>query len=683
MNTRKTEVIEDLHGTRVADPYRWLEDGDSSEVKTWTAAQNARTRQEIDAIPGGARLRAQIRGLLEVGFVSAPAIRTTRGGARRYFHTKREGAQNQPILYVRDGAFGAPRVLIDAALLSADGTTALDWWYPSWDGALCAWGQSESGSEESTLFVRDVDTGADLPDQIRHTMHASVAWLPDGSGFYYSRYPAPGSVPPGDEQYYAKLFFHRLGEDPSRDREVFGQGRAKTDIPSVDLSPNGRWLVTRVHEGWDKSEIYVRDRAAGEESPWVAVATGSRALFDPIPRDDRLYVLTNEGAARYRLMVADYAAPTRDKWTCVLPEDADVLDGVAILADTIVATYMHEASTRIERFTRSGVSLGPIPLPALGSAGVSGAWDGDEAFVNFTSFVAPYEVTRFDLRTGASEPWDRVGVGFVAPAVEVSLLHAVSKDGTRVPMFVVRKPGAAPAPGAAVLYGYGGFNVNQTPAFSARALLTVERGGVWVTAVLRGGGEFGEEWHRAGMLEQKQNVFDDFIACAEELVRRNITSPDRLGVMGGSNGGLLVAAVVTQRPELFRVGLALVPLTDMLRYHRFRIGKLWIPEYGSADDAASFPYLRAYSPYHCVVDGTQYPAMLFATAESDSRVDPMHARKMSARMQEAQSAAADRPILLRVESKAGHGQGKPVTKLVEELADELLFMFGALGLSTE
>ncbi len=683
--------MDDFHGTKVHDPYRWLEDADATEVRAWTEGQNARTRAWLDRTKAP-RLRARIRQMLEIGFCAAPAIRTTKSGARRYFHARREGGQNQPLLYVRDGVGGEDRVLMDPSSLSTDGTTALDWWFPSWDGALLAWGKSEGGSEESTLYLRGVETGEDLAVAIPHTQHASLAWLRDGTGFYYSRYPAPGEVPDGDEKYFCKLFLHRLGQDPKDDTYVFGDGREKTDIPSVYLSPDGRWLVARVHMGWDRSELFVRDAAAGASAPWMPVpfATARHALFEPIPRSDRLYVLTNDGAPRYRLTAIEWGAiadvfarpPGREgaiESRTILAEGADVLEDVAIVGDTIFAAYLHDASTRIDRFTKDGAPDGSVGLPALGSASITGAWDGDEAFVNYTSFVTPFEVSRVDLATGAVAPWDRVRGSHVGD-VCVSLLYATSKDGTKVPMFVVHAPGAlAKKDNPVLLYGYGGFNVNQTPAFSARALLTVERGGIWVAAVLRGGGELGENWHRAGMRENKQNVFDDFIACAEELVRRGVTRPDRLCVMGGSNGGLLVAAAVTQRPDLFAAGLSLVPLTDMLRYHRFRIGKLWIPEYGCADVAADFPFLHAYSPYHHVKDGTAYPAMLFATAESDSRVDPMHARKMAARMQEAQADAA-RPILLRVESKAGHGQGKPVSKLVDELADEAIFAFQAIGI---
>jgi prolyl oligopeptidase len=689
--TKKLDVTDDLHGTRVADPYRWLEEANAPDVRAWTDQQNAHTRKVLDALAGREALRGEVKDLLQIGYVGAPAIRTSKLGTNRYFHTKREGAQNQPTLYVRDGVSSKDRVLLDASALSEDGTTALDWWFPSRDGALLAWGRSDSGSEESTLFVRDVATGKDLPDRIEHTRHASVAWLPDGKSFYYSRYPEAGSVPPGDEKYFSKIFLHVLGQDGKTDKLVFGDGREKTDTPIVAISPDGRWLVVRVHMGWDKSEVWIKDLSKGDAAAatgWVAVAKDAQAIFEPIPRSDKLFIQTNDGAPRYKLYAVDYDKPQRAAWKEVLPEGQDVLDDVTILKSEIVTTYMHEASTRIERFGLDGKSHGAISLPSIGTATVTGAWDGEEAFVSFTSYVVPAQIHRVDLRARAPgaapsklEPWEKVGAKFQASDIEVERLFAVSKDGTRVPMFVISKKGTKrDGKNPTILYGYGGFNVNQTPGFSARALASVSRGAVWVTAILRGGGELGEDWHKAGMLEKKQNVFDDFIACAEAVVSEKITSSDRLGVIGGSNGGLLVAAAVTQRPDLFRAGLSLVPLTDMVRYHRFRIAKLWIPEYGDPDKAADFKFLYAYSPYHRVRDGERYPSMLFTTAESDSRVDPMHARKMTARMQEAQGDAS-RPILIRVETKAGHGAGKPVSKLADELADELAFLLHELGAS--
>jgi prolyl oligopeptidase len=683
VTTRKDDLVEVLHGVAVPDPYRWLEDGESPEVRAWDEAQTARTHAWLGRVPGQDTLRTRIRELLSVGQVGAPVARTTGQGTRRYFHVRREGAQEQPALYVRDGVDGAPRVLVDPAPLSADGTTTIDWWAVSRDGARVAWGLSEAGSEESTLRVRDVAAGEDLPDRIPHTRHATVAWMADGGSFYYTRYPAPGDVPPGDEKYFCRVYRHTVGDDPARDPCVFGEGRDKLDVPSVLVSPDGRWLVVRVHMGWQKSEIWLRDLAT-PGAPWIAVARGVEALYEPVPLDDVLYVMTNEGAPRYRLFEVDYRSPGREGWKEILPEGADVLTDVAAVGGAkrvLVAAYLHEASARIERFAPDGTALGPIPLPVLGTAALAGAWDGDEVFVELTSFASPWQVLRFDVATGATTTWDRVGASLAPLDVRVSMLYATSKDGTRVPMFVVEKAGTArDGNRPTVLYGYGGFNIAQTPGFSVRTLTTVERGGVWVVALLRGGGEFGEDWHRAGMLDKKQNVFDDLYACVEELVRARVTRPERLAVAGGSNGGLLVATAITQRPELFRAALCLVPLADMLRYHRFRIGRLWTAEYGDPDAPDAFAWLHAYSPYHRAADGTHYPSVLFGTAESDSRVDPMHARKMAARLQEAQ-ADASRPILLRVESRAGHGQGKPVAKLVEELGDELAFLFHELGMT--
>jgi len=687
VKTRKEDRLEVLHGVAVADPYRWLEDGDSPEVRAWDEAQTAATEAWLAKVPGREALRGRVRELLSVGYAGVPAVRTSREGTRRYFHMRREGAQEQAALCVRDGVDGIDRVLIDPSPLSADGTTAIDWWAASPDGSRVAWGVSEAGSEESTLRIRDVATGVDLPDRIPHTRHATVAWLPDGETFFYTRYPVPGEVPPGDEKYFCRVYHHTLGDDWIADAPVFGERRDKLDVPSVLLSPGGRWLVVRVHMGWQKSEVWLRDLAKVGSPPgghpWVAVATGVEALYEPNPLDDVLYVMSNDGAPRYRLFEVDYHAPERAKWKVVLPETADVLSDVVPVGGPsriLVASYLREASARIERFDRDGAHLGAVGLPVLGSAAIGGAWDGEEAFVEFTSFATPWRVLRFDPGTGRTTTWDQVGQGLSLDDLQVSMLYATSRDGTRIPMFVVESAGA-PRDGQrpAVLYGYGGFNIALTPSFSARTLATVERGGAWAVALLRGGGELGEDWHRGGMLERKQNVFDDLFACAEELVRAQVTCPGRLGVVGGSNGGLLVAAAITQRPELFRAGLSLVPLADMLRYHRFRIGGLWTAEYGDPDDPAAFAWLHAYSPYHRVRAGVAYPAVLFTTAESDSRVDPMHARKMAARLQEAQ-ADPSRPILLRVESRAGHGAGKPVAKLVVELGAELTFLFHELGM---
>lgn len=674
--TRTGDTEDTYHGTMVRDPYRWLEDGESEDVRKWTEAQNAHTRSVLSKISGRASLNQSISSILSVGFASAPTARGP-AKARRYFHTRRTGAQNQPVLYVREG--GKDRVLLDPSQLSQDGTTSLDWWFPSSDGKLLAWGSSESGSEESTLHVRDVAAGKDLADTISRTRHASVAWLKDGSAFYYTRYPVAGSVPAGDEKYGSKVFLHRLGTPEASDVLVFGDGREKTDTPIVSISPDSRWLIVTVHMGWDRNELYVRDLSKKDE-PFVAVAKGERALYGATPVGDQLYIVTNDGAPKYRLFRVGLAkAGVRSEWKELLKEQTDVLDDVAFRGNELFATYLHDGASQVLRFGLDGKPKGEIKLPTLGTAHLVGSEDRQELFLTFTSFVVPQEA--YAVTSAGLKSWDSVSLGSSADGVTVSRKYATSKDGTRVPMFVVRgrkAPEGSIAP--TVLYGYGGFNVSQLPAFSPRVLATAMAGGVWTIALLRGGGEFGEGWHRAGMLASKQNVFDDFYACAETLIKEKVTDAEHLAAWGGSNGGLLVATAITQRPELFRAAASLVPLTDMLRYHHFRIAKLWIPEYGSSADADQFKTLAAYSPYHHVKEGTRYPSVMFTTAESDSRVDPMHARKMAARVQAAQKDPS-RPVLLRVESKAGHGAGKPITKLAEELTDELSFVLSELGLS--
>lgn len=676
VETRRESIVDNVHGVRVHDPYRWLEDGESAEVAAWTDAQNARTRRVLDETEGRDAIRKRLEELLSIGVVGSPAVRKTPKGDR-YFHIRREGSQNQPVLYVRDGLHDTDRVLVDPNQLSNDGTTALDWWMPSRDGRLIAYGLSESGDEESTLFVRNVDTGEDLKDKIPRTRFCSVAWLPDGKSFYYTRYPEKGTVPEGEERYHRAVFLHRLGDDPKDDVNVFGEGREMTDSPSVSISPDGRWLVVRVHQGWDKSEVYLKDLRA-KDSAWVPVATGVHALFDPEVRNDAIFLRTNDGAPRYRLFKIDPKKPSRSAWKEIVPESSDVISDFSVIGNEIVVTYMRDVASRIVRFSQDGKEKGEVSLPTLGSSqGASGRWDGDEIFYDFSSFAVPPTIHRLDLKTGKTEVWDKVEANIDESAYEVSRIRVRSKDGTMVPAFVVHKKGLVKnGRTPTVINAYGGFNISLLPTFSRASYLLLERGGILVVANLRGGGEYGESWHRAGMLESKQNVFDDAIAVAEKVIESGYTSPEHLGVMGGSNGGLLVGALVTQRPDLFRAAVCAVPLLDMVRYHRFLIAKLWIPEYGSSDNEEQFRWLYSYSPYHHVKEGTRYPAVLFTTAASDSRVDPLHARKMAAAMQHATSS--DRPILLRVETKAGHGAGKPVAKLVDELTDVYGFLMSQL-----
>jgi prolyl oligopeptidase len=676
--TRRDGVVETLFGHSVPDPYRWLEDGESEEVRRWTEEQNALTRRVLDRVPDRDKLRDRLAELLGIGTVTTPAVRKLSAGRNRYFYTRREGNQNQPVLHVRDGVRGKDEVLVDPNVLSADGTTALDWWWPSNDGRLLAFGLSQNGDEESTLYVRDVDKKEDLPDKIERTRFASIAWLPGGKSFYYTRHPKRGTVPDGEEAFHRTVYLHRLGDDPEKDAYVFGKGRKLTDWPGVEISPDGRWLVVSVHEEWTKNELYLKDLHDKKQATFTPLATGVDALFLPTVRNDVIYIRTNDGAPRYKLYAVDPRKPDRAKWREVIAEDQDVLDSVSVVGSDLIATYLADASSKIRRFSPSGLLKGEVELPTLGSSsGASGRWDGDEAFYDFSSFAVPPTIFRLDLRSGKSDVWEAIEAPIDPTAFEVERIRATSKDGTTVPVFVVHKKGISKdGRTPTLLTGYGGFDANIVPTFTRSSYLLLERGGVLAVANLRGGGEFGETWHKGGMREHKQNVFDDAVAAASELVAEQYTDPVHLAVMGGSNGGLLVGALITQRPSLFRAAVCSVPLLDMLRYHKFRMAKLWTTEYGSPDDPKEFEWLYAYSPYHHVRAGTQYPAVLFTTADSDSRVDPLHARKMTAAMQAA--TTSEHPVLLRVDTKAGHGAGKPKSKLVDELTDVYSFLFAEL-----
>jgi prolyl oligopeptidase len=670
---RTENVVDKLHGVAVADPYRWLEDGASDEVKAWVEKENALTRTVLDRVAGRDRIHHRLGELLEIGYLGTPVPR--RG---RLFNTARQGKENQPILYVRDRRGGAERVLLDPNELAADGSVALDWWYPSRDGKLVAYGLSKHGNEQSTLHVRDVDTGKDRPDVIERTRACSLAWLPDGSGFYYTRYPAGAGK--GEENYDRRVFLHRMGEEPAKDTEVFGEGRAREDWPNVTLSPDGRWLVVTVEQGWAKSEAYFKDRTQ-DTAKFVPLVEGVEALFSVIARNDRFYVHTNDGAPRYRVLRVDPLKPARADWKEIIPQGDDVLEGVSAVGNVLVGQYVHKTSARLRLFDRDGKQREEVTLPTLGSlTGVGAEWDGDEVFFGFQSFTVPQTVYRLPL-DGKAEQWEQVRADIDFAAYEVEQVSYRSKDGTPVTMFLAHKKGLKPdGKTPTLLYGYGGFNVSLTPSFSASRFLFLERGGLLAIANLRGGGEYGEDWHQAGMLGRKQNVFDDFIAAAELLIDKGYTDRDHLAIQGGSNGGLLIGAAVTQRPELFRAAVCQVPLLDMVRYHRFLIARLWVPEYGSAENEKDFRWLYAYSPYHHVKDGVRYPAVLLATAESDTRVDALHARKMAARLQAATASGADRPVLLRIEPKAGHGAGKPRALVLDELTDTWSFLFWQLGM---
>jgi prolyl oligopeptidase len=693
-------VADMFHGTRVVDSYRWLEHGSSPETQKWVEQEMAYTRGMLDRLAGRDAIHKRLTELLSIGSVTPPVI-----AGRHYFYMRREGMQNQPILYVREKAReglasgkddGPDRVLVDANQLAADGTIALDWFEPSENGKYVAYGTSLGGSEMSTLHIIETRTGTILPDTIERTRAASIAWKLDNSGFYYTRYPKKGEVPDGQEMYNRRVFYHSFGDDPDQDDQpIFGEGRDPEDWPSVNLSNDGRWLLISVSEGWTKSELFLMDLKKG--TPPTSVTTGKNFLYGAEVYNDKLYITTNEDASRYRVFVADAGNYDREAWKELIPQSDAVLQGVSVFGGKLFAQYEQNATSQLKIFDLEGKKLSDVHLPAIGTVfGSSGRWDRDEAFFGFQSFTIPPAIFRVELKplqfvSGKNSYdvianptlWTTVEAPSIDPSVyEVAQEWFKSKDGTRVPMFIVHKKGLQKnGKNPTLLTAYGGFNVSLTPEFKRQQYLWLEHGGIYAVANLRGGAEFGEDWHRAGMLDKKQNVFDDMIAAAEHLITEKYTDKNHLAIQGGSNGGLLMGAMITQRPDLFRAVICQVPLLDMLHYQDFQIAKLWIPEYGTSENAEQFKWLYAYSPYHRVKRGTEYPAILFMTADTDTRVDPMHAKKMDAEMQaEAKNGASRiRPILLRIESKAGHGAGKPVTKQIEEFTDIYSFLLWQLG----
>jgi len=665
-------VLDVLHGETIADPYRWLEDGEAPETRLWTDRQNELTESYLAAVPAREQIRRRLGELLSIGVLGTPT--PVRG---RYFYLRREGRQNHPVLYWRHGLDSADRVAVDPNALNEAGTTALDWYYPSEDGRLLAYGLSENGSEESVLHLLDVESGRHLPDRIPHMRAAALAWLPDASAFYYSRHPAQDEVPAGEEHYHRAIYMHRLGTDPADDPLVYRPAQ-KEYWPGVSLSPDGRWLLIEVARTFDQTDLYVRDLASA--GPLVPVAENLPATFEGEIAHGRLFIRTNLDAPTYRLYTADPEQPEREGWREIVgPRTDAVLESATVAGHRLALAYLERASSRLRLTDLEGRTVQEVPLPALGSLfGVAAEWDGQELFYGFSSYTVPPSVYRIDLSTGTSALWRRVEADIDPALFEVRQVSYASRDVTAVSMFLVHRAGL-PLNGDNPTYltGYGGFNISMTPSFSRSLLLWLEHGGVVAIPNIRGGGEYGEDWHQAGILASKQNSFDDFIGAAEWLIAQGYTRPERLAAAGGSNGGLRVGAALTQRPDLFRAVLVRVALLDMLRYHRFLIARLWIPEYGSADDPVQFRWLRDYSPYHRVREGVAYPAVLLATAESDTRVDPMHARKMAARLQAATST--DRPILLRLESRAGHGAGKPLSKVMDELSDSWTFVFSELG----
>ncbi len=671
--TNREPIADVLHGVRVADPYRWLEDAGREDVRAWMDAQDRVARTYLAVLPGRERFLRRITELAYVDAVGVPARRGT-----RYFYERRRKDLEKNVWYWRDGLGGDERVLLDPNTMSADGTLSIGVVAPSHDGAKVAYTIRERGGDAATLHVLDVASGTtSAVDVIPGAKYASPEWLPDGSGFYYTRLPQDPAIPVDQLPGHAEIRFHRLGAPPADDPLVHERTGDPSRFLGVSLSHDGRWLFAYVHRGWSAADIAVRDLAdpAGAFRPLVR---GEDALFGVVAWKDTFFIQTNLGAPFGRVYACEAArCGDRSAWREIIPERPGVtIESVQVIGGRLVVNSSRDVHGQVEVFGLDGTPQRRVALPGLGSvSSLSGEPDGDEAFFSFASFNTPTEVHRTSVADGASALWARAEIPVDPARIEVKQVWFTSPDGTRVPMFLVHAKGLDPQGGApTILTGYGGFAAGMEPAFSSTAVAWAEAGGVFAVANLRGGNEFGEGWHRAGMREQKQNVFDDFIAASEWLVAGGYTRPGRLAIYGGSNGGLLVGAAMVQRPELYRAVLCAVPLLDMVRFHLFGSGRTWTDEYGSAEDPALFPVLHAYSPYHRVAERTRYPALLMLSADNDDRVDPMHARKFVAALQHAQAAAPDdRPALLRVERDAGHGGADVRRKAVEQSADMLAF----------
>jgi prolyl oligopeptidase len=665
---RKSDVVDDYHGVRVADPYRWLEDAGNPETAAWVAAQNALTRSSLHG-PVRDGLIERLTRLYDFPRTNVPFKR-----GRRYFSTHNTGLQDQAVLYVREALEGPRRVLIDPNAMNAEGPVALTALSVNEAGTLAAYGVSHSGSDRQEIFVRDVETGVDRPDRLRWVKFASIAWVRDGSGFYYTRFPEPGTVPSGDENYFNTVYFHRLGDPQSADTLIFDKPAERETVFGVEVSDDDRWAVITAFKGSsDRSEIYLLDRQARADGP-APLFTGFNAAHAFIESaGGRLFFRTDDRAPRGRIIAVDSVNPCGPPVE-IVAESADKLSAALVIHHTIVAAYLHNASDTVRLFTLSGAPAGDVKLPAIGSlTGINGRPDDPEMFVGFTSFVHPPANYRYDFATGQLLAFDRNRSHVDPEQYEITQVWYPSKDGTRISMFLVyRKDLSRDGNRPVLLTGYGGFNISLTPAFDPANFVLLDKGGIYAVANLRGGGEYGEAWHEAGMFERKQNVFDDFIAAAEWLTTSGYSNSKRIAIEGGSNGGLLTAAVMVQRPDLFGAVVCRVPVADMLRYHLFTVGRFWISEYGSADDPKQFPFLYQYSPLHNVTDGAAYPPVLITTADTDDRVSPGMAKKFAARLQASGHAA---PVLIRVETKAGHGAGKPLSKVIEEDADIFSFVF--------
>ena len=673
--TRKSDQVDTYHGTEVADPYRWLEDPNSEESRKWIEAQNKLTASYLEQVPERAWIKQRLTKLWDYEKFGVP---TQRGG--KYLYSRNDGLQNQSVLYVADGLDAEPRELLDPNKLSEDGTVALTGYESSDDGRLLAYGLATAGSDWQEWRVRDVETGKDLEDHLQWVKFSGVSWTPDGKGFYYSRYDEPSAETKlTGTNYYQKLFYHKIGTPQSEDRLIYKRDDEKEWGFSGHVTDDGRYLIISVWRGTEqKNQVFYKDLAK-PESEVVELISKFEAEYSFVGNDGPLfYFRTDLDAPRYRLIAVNSEQPARDQWRELVPTAEDVLEDVRLIGGRFLASYLKDARSHVQVFDKAGKSMGELELPGIGTvSGFTGRQDDTETFYAYTSFTTPTTIYRYDVPTEKSTVFREPDVDFDSEAYETKQVFYKSADGTRVPMFIMHRKGIKlDGKNPTMLYGYGGFNISLSPSFSIGRLVWLDMGGVYAVPNLRGGGEYGRSWHEAGMHKNKQNVFDDFIAAAEWLIAEKYTSPEKLAISGGSNGGLLVGACITQRPELFGAAVPAVGVMDMLRYQKFTIGWAWMSEYGSSDDPEQFKTLLAYSPLHNIEPGKSYPATLVTTSDHDDRVVPAHSFKFTAALQAAQ--AGPEPILARIETRAGHGAGTPTSKQIETLADSYAFLVRAL-----
>ncbi len=675
---KKVDQTDNYHGTNIADPYRWLEDANSADTHAWVEAENKVTQAYLSTIPQRDAIRNRLTQLWNFERYSVPF---REGG--RYFYSRNDGLQNQAVLYTMKSLNEQPRMLLDPNSLAADGTVALAGIAVSPNGKLLAYGTAASGSDWNEWKVRDIDTGKDLSDHIKWVKFSQTAWTHDGKGFFYSRYDEPKEATKlADVNYFQKLYYHRIGTDQSADTLVYDRPDQKEWGFGGNTTDDGRYLLITATKGTaHKYRIFYKDldKPNAKVEPLIDNFDAAYEFIDNI--GPVFYFVTDRNAPRQRIVAIDTRKPAEANWTQIVPEGQDTLVSAKMLNNQLVVEYLKDARSVVKVMDLKGKQLHEITLPGIGSAAGFGGKRGDtETFFSFTGFTTPTTIYRVDMKTGKSTIFRQPKVAFNPDDFDTRQVFYTSRDGTRVPMFIVSKKGLKmDGSNPTYLYGYGGFNISLTPAFSPANLAWMEMGGVYAVPNLRGGGEYGEAWHMAGTKLQKQNVFDDFIGAAEWLISNKVTSPQKLAIGGGSNGGLLVGATMTQRPELFRAAIPQVGVMDMLRFHKFTIGWAWTSDYGSSDNADEFKALVKYSPLHNIKAGTCYPATMVTTADHDDRVVPAHSFKFASTLQAAQGSSA--PVIIRIDTKAGHGAGKPTTKQIEEVADRWGFLVKNLGMS--